>query len=583
MSEAPHSERTLDAAAASRDRSTESLAAIGDVLGAVIHGGFELEPVLHEIAERSVHLCRADYGYVYLRDGELYRVAADSGGTPALRQYEREHPLAPGRGSAVGRVALTRSAVLIPDVLADQEYQLLEAQELAGYRTVLGLPIELDGEVIGVVGVARNRVDPFGDDEIATMSVFAAQTGVAVRLADLLGEKQQAVEREAAISHVLRAMGGSTFDLSEVLQTVLDNAVALCHADLGNIIRHDPERDVYRIAVSRNFGPEYREAEERYDYVPDRGTLTGRALIERRAVHIIDVLADPEFQPIDLQKIGGYRTVLGVPMMRDGFPVGVIGLGRSEVRPFSEREIALVSTFADQAALAIQNARLFETVERQRTELARFAPQVASMLSSDEGQSLLTGHRREITALFCDLRGFTSFAETVEPEEVLGVLREYHGMVGEVVVAHGGTIEHFAGDGLMVFFNDPVPKPEHRSDAIHAALAMRERFAGLAERWHRLGYELGLGIGIAVGYATLGRIGFEGRYDYGAIGNVVILASRLSEAAAAGQILVSQRLLAAVEDQFEAQEVEPLSLKGFSRPTPVHNVVRATESPAARR
>ena len=197
------------------------------------------------------------------------------------------------------------------------------------------------------------------------------------------------------------------------------------------------------------------------------------------------------------------------------------------------------------------------------------------MLSSDEGQALLTGHRREITALFCDLRGFTAFAETAEPEEVLGVLREYHGMVGELVVAHGGTVEHFAGDGLMVFFNDPAPKAEHRSDAIHAALAMRDGFATLAERWHRLGYDLGLGIGIAVGYATLGRIGFEGRYDYGAVGNVVILASRLSEAAAAGQILVSARLFAAVEDQFEAEEVDPLALKGFSRPTPVHNVLRS--------
>jgi adenylate cyclase len=357
---------------------------------------------------------------------------------------------------------------------------------------------------------------------------------------------------------------------------VLANAVALCHADSGNIVRHDPARGVYRIAAVLGFNAAYREVEESIDYVADRGTLTGRVLLEHRPVQIIDVTADPEYVLQDLQKADGFRTLLGVPLLRDGFPIGVFGLGRNEVRAFSEREIGLVSTFADQAALAIENARLFETVERQRTELARFAPQVASMLSSDEGQSLLAGHRREITALFCDLRGFTAFAETAEPEEVLGVLREYHGMVGELVVMHGGTVEHFAGDGLMVFFNDPVAKAEHRSDAIHAALAMRERFGTLAERWHRLGYDLGLGIGIAVGYATLGRIGFEGRYDYGAVGNVVILASRLSEAAAAGQILVSQRLFAAVEDQFEAEEVDPLALKGFSRPTPVHNVVRTT-------
>ena len=225
--------------------------------------------------------------------------------------------------------------------------------------------------------------------------------------------------------------------------------------------------------------------------------------------------------------------------------------------------------------LAIENARLFETVERQRTELARFAPQVASMLSSEEGKSLLAGHRREITALFCDLRGFTAFAETAEPEEVLGVLREYHRAVGELVTEHGGTVEHFAGDGLMVFFNDPTQQPEHRSLAIRTALAMRDRFVGLAGQWHKLGYELGLGIGVAVGYATIGRIGFEGRYDYGAVGNVVILASRLSEAATPGQILVSQRLYAAVEDEFEAEEVEPISLKGLSRPTSVHSILRA--------
>ena len=582
MSQALHPEHTPSVAAGPRDGSTESLSAIGEVLHAIIHGGFELAPVLEKIAERSALLCTADTAYVYLRDGELFQLMADSGVTAEVSAYERGHPIPAGPETGVGRVALQRGPVHIHDVLADPQYNWREGQRMSGYRTILGLPIIIDDEVIGVVGVGRNHVHPFEEEEIATISVFAGQTGVAVRLARLMAEKHEAAEREAAVSHVLQTMGRSSFELQGVLDTVLANAVALCRADHGNIVRHDPVRDVYRIAAILNFNAGYREAEEAVDYVPDRGSMTGRTLLERRPVHIVDVNADPEYTLREMQQIGSYRTLLGVPLLRDGFPIGVIGLGRQEVRPFSEREIALVSTFADQAALAIENARLFETVELQRTELARFAPQVASMLSSDEGQSLLTGHRREITALFCDLRGFTTFAETAEPEEVLGVLREYHGMVGELVVAHGGTVEHFAGDGLMVFFNDPTPKAEHRSDAIHAALAMRERFVTLAERWHRLGYDLGLGIGIAVGYATLGRIGFEGRYDYGAVGNVVILASRLSEAAAAGQILVSQRLFAAVEDQFATEEVDPLALKGFSRPTPVHNVLGATPRPTAR-
>jgi adenylate cyclase len=247
-------------------------------------------------------------------------------------------------------------------------------------------------------------------------------------------------------------------------------------------------------------------------------------------------------------------------------------VNRRIVRAFSEREIALLTTFADQAALAMANASLFETVERQRTELARFAPQVASLLSSGEGEQLLAGHRREITTMFCDLRGFTAFAEMAEPEEVLGVLREYHRAVGELAVENGGTVEHFAGDGLMVFFNDPAPVADHPLAAVRTALAIRSRFDDLATGWRKRGYELGLGIGLALGYATLGRIGFEGRYDYGGVGNVVILASRLSDRAGDGDILVSQRVHAAVEEHVSAEPMEPLELKGISRPVPAFRV-----------
>jgi class 3 adenylate cyclase len=226
----------------------------------------------------------------------------------------------------------------------------------------------------------------------------------------------------------------------------------------------------------------------------------------------------------------------------------------------------LIETFADYAVIAIENVRLFQTVERQRTELARFAPQAADLLSDDEGEKLLAGHRREITALFCDLRGFTAFAETAEPEEVMGVLRQYHTAAGELVVANEGTVEHFAGDGLMAFFNDPAVVDDHELAAVRTAVTLRERFTGLADDWRRRGYQLGLGIGIATGYATLGRIGFESRYEYGAIGNAVILAQRLSDAAEPGEILLSQRAHAAVDDRFATEPVPELQLKGFSRP-----------------
>ncbi len=223
---------------------------------------------------------------------------------------------------------------------------------------------------------------------------------------------------------------------------------------------------------------------------------------------------------------------------------------------------------------------LLDTIERQKDELSRFlSPQIAALVSSAEGQQLLAGHRREATAVFCDLRGFTAFSDSAEPEEVLGMLRDYHAMMGELIVEHGGTLEHFAGDGLMVFFNDPVPQPDHVARAVRMAVAMRERFAPLAARWAKLGFELGLGVGIATGYATLGRIGFEGRYDYGMVGAAVIIASRLSSAAEANQILLNPRAHAAVDELVEIEEVGALPLKGFARPIPTVNVV-GLRSPA---
>ncbi|HEX5721635.1 MAG TPA: adenylate/guanylate cyclase domain-containing protein, partial [Acidimicrobiia bacterium] len=203
---------------------------------------------------------------------------------------------------------------------------------------------------------------------------------------------------------------------------------------------------------------------------------------------------------------------------------------------------------------------------------ARYAPQAAELLSSPEGERLLSGHRQEITSLFADLRGFTSFSERADPEEVLGVLRQYHASVGELATTNGGTVEHFAGDGLMVFFNDPAPVENHQLAAIRTACSMRDRFAVLSAEWRKRGYELGLGIGIAVGYATVGRIGFEGRYDYAAIGTSVILASRLSAVAKAGEILISQRVMAVVDDWVDAGEVTGLELKGLSSVTTAYAV-----------
>jgi adenylate cyclase len=390
-------------------------------------------------------------------------------------------------------------------------------------------------------------------------------------LAALRRDQRRAEERAAAVRDVIQTIARTTFDLDAVLQTVIDRAVELCGADNGNIARRDG--DVYRVVAFTSFEPDFERLVRERAYVPERESVIGRTLLERRVVQILDVLADPEYGLDEIRQVGRYRTLLGVPMLREGIPVGSIVLGRTEVRPFDDAEISLIETFADHVVIAIENVRLFQIVERQRTELARFAPQAAGLLSSDEGEQLLAGHRREISALFCDLRGFTAFAEIAEPEEVLGVLRQYQTAMGELVVANEGIVEHFAGDGLMAFFNDPAAIPNHELAAVRTALAMADRFAGLSSDWRKRGYDLGLGMGIATGYATLGRIGFEGRYDYGAVGNVVILAARLGDTARPGEILLNQRTHAAIDAQLETELVPELRLKGLSRPVPAFRVV----------
>jgi len=220
-----------------------------------------------------------------------------------------------------------------------------------------------------------------------------------------------------------------------------------------------------------------------------------------------------------------------------------------------------------------------EEIERVG-RLRRFlSPQIAELVLSEE--SLLQPHRREISVVFCDLRGFTTFSETAEPEESLAVLRDYHQAVGAAVFRHEGTLEHFAGDGVMIWFNDPIPQEDHALRAVRMAVAVRDRMADHFEKWQKHGHKIGFGAGIAMGHATLGRIGFEGRYDYGAVGNVTNLAQRLSAEAKAGQILVSQRVFAAVEHAVELAPLGDLALKGYSRPTPTYAVVTLRDVQAA--
>ncbi len=276
----------------------------------------------------------------------------------------------------------------------------------------------------------------------------------------------------------------------------------------------------------------------------------------------------------------GFRALLGVPILVENDLIGAIAVGRGVAGPFAADQVELVKTFADQAAIAIANARLVEAVERQRTELARFlSPQVAELISSEHGEQLLAGHRAYISCLFCDLRNFTAFAETAAPEDLFDVLREYHAARGGLIPVYGGTLEHFAGDGVMIFFNDPVPVVDHELQAVRFALAGQESIGELGHTWRKRGADLTLGIGIEAGHVTLGRIGFEGRYDYGAIGPLTNLASRLSTRAAGGQTLIGPRVFGAVEDAVDVVSLGPLELKGFGRAVTAYQVESVQDTP----
>jgi adenylate cyclase len=378
-------------------------------------------------------------------------------------------------------------------------------------------------------------------------------------------------EQLRAISGVLRALARS-----KGLQPVLDEVVEACSrlSDADNAALWLLDQGLLR-SVADHGEPEGAAYDRQHPHPLDRTTVAGRTAVTRQPVHIPDVDADPEYA---YRGPRPYRAMLGVPVIVEDDLIGVLVLDRSEQRPFSDEHVALAQTFADQAAIAIANARLLEAVERQRRELSRFiSPQVAALISSDDGEQILAGHRAYITVVYFDLRGFTAFAESAEPEELIDVIREYHAVAGDLVRTHGGTLEHFAGDGIMVFFNDPVPLPEHELHAARLALAMRERVGGLADGWRMRGYVLGLGAGIAVGHATLGRIGFEGRYDYGALGIVTSLAARLSDEAAPGQVLLSQRAYAALEGCVEARPVAELRMKGFAKPIQAYELGRVDE------
>ncbi|MGA9001631.1 MAG: GAF domain-containing protein, partial [Pseudolabrys sp.] len=348
--------------------SLQQQTATADVLKVISRSTFDLRVVVRTLVESAAQLCEAQQAIVTQRgDDGLYRLTASFGFPDEFDEYMRQNPLAPGRATTTGRVALEGKMVHIPDVLADPEYAFPKGQKLGGYRSNLGVPLLRDGVPIGAFVLMRPVVKPFSDKQIELVETFADQAVIAIENVRLLSELRESLQQQTATADVLKVISRSAFDLRTVLQTLVESAARLCEAEKGTITRKQGE-SFYR-SESYGFSSEFMNYIRNIPVKPERGTAAGRALLERKAVHIPDVQTDPEYD-FEGRRFDAYRTILGVPMLREGDPIGVLTLTRSEVKPFTEKQIELVATFADQAAIAIENVRLFESVEARTRELA---------------------------------------------------------------------------------------------------------------------------------------------------------------------------------------------------------------------
>jgi GAF domain-containing protein len=355
--------------------SLQQQTATADVLKVISRSTFDLQPVLDTLVSSACRLCEADIGTVRYKDGSTYRLAADYGCTPEWRDHLARQSPKPNRGSIFGRTIVDCGTVHIPDVLSDLEFTRLEAQKLMGFRAALGVSLIREGRAFGVVSLLRFEPRPFTERQIELVETFADQAVIAienVRLFDEVNARtedlRESLQQQTATADVLKVISRSTFDLQTVLQTLVESAAKLCEADKATITRQ--KDGMFFRAETYGFSDEFVKYIRSVPVVPERGSAGGRALLDGVVVHIPDVQVDAEYTLAEAQRLGGFRTILSVPMLREGVPIGVIGLTRSEVRPFTDKQIELATTFADQAAIAIENVRLFDEVQAKTRDLS---------------------------------------------------------------------------------------------------------------------------------------------------------------------------------------------------------------------
>jgi GAF domain-containing protein len=571
------------------DDLTESLqqqTATSEILDVISNSPTDSQPAFDAIVRSGLKLFPDAAIMIALPDGDIVRSAAVADANPIGAEALRARtPLPLSREFITSTAILDRREVDLPDARdAPPELAAGARNFLAsGYRAMTVIPMMRGESAIGALDLMRRRPGPLSDKQRELLRTFARQAVIAIENTRLFNELHQrtadlseSLEQQTATSEVLKVISSSPGDLQPVFSAMLESAGRLCDASFGNIFRWDDD-DALRLVATYNTPAAFADARSQLPLRRDQNNPIAEMLAAKTVLHVDDLAADERYikrrdpNIITAVELGGVRTFLAVPMLKDNELIGALILYRQEVQPFTEKQIGLLQNFAAQAVIAIENARLLNEL-RERTQevvklnqqleqrvadqvgeiermsrLRRFLPpQVADLIVASGTEKQLESHRRGITALFCDLRGFTGFSESSDPEDVMALLSEYHAASGEIIIKYSGTLERYAGDGVMVIFNDPVPV---ENPALHVlmALDMRAALGGLIEKWRDLGHDLGFGIGIAHGFATLGTIGFEGRRDYAAIGTVSNVASRLCDEAKPGQILISPRVRQAVE------------------------------------
>ena len=574
----------------------EQQTATSEVLKVISRSPGELEPVFRAMLANATRICEAKFGTLFRFDGKAFHRAAGIGVPSALAEFQKKRgPYLPESGTLLDRVLQTRKVAHSPDYAAEPIPG--NAAKLGGARSTVAVPMLKDSELVGAIIIYRQEVKPFTDKQIELVKNFAAQAVIAIENTQLLKELRELLQQQTATADVLKIISSSPGDLRPVFETMLAKAVSICEAKFGTMNLYDA--GAFRTVAMHNVPPAFAEMRRSNPiFHPSPGTGIGRAAHTKQVVHILDLKTEQTYRErepasVNMVELAGARTLLTVPMLKEGVFIGGIAIYRQEVRPFTEKQIELVQNFASQAVIAIENTRLLNDLNKlnqqleqrvadQVSEIERMGrlrrflpPQVADLIVASGTEKQLESHRQEITALFCDLRGFTGFSESSDPEDVMALLREYHAAIGGIINKYGGTLERYAGDGVMVVFNDPIPIDNPAIQAVRMAIDMRAAIGELTEKWRKLGHDIGFGIGIAHGFATLGTIGFEGRFDYAAIGTVSNVASRLCDEAKPGQILISPRVLMAVEGAISVEPVGEFKLKGISRPLATYNVLSA--------